>query len=202
MLARIYFPQTGIFELHDNSYIRYQTLNDELESKAGDNFANPTIVKDPEEYKYLLGTRHIDPDSGCTYETTEIKVTPNKDIVAWRKRFYNGKLDKNPQGPFFAEDIHLYTQQTLSTGMSKGGKHNKYATTCDVPTNNKSKLSVAQDEMFGSIVRKGDVQTIENIVPRQHRSSDTCIGNSTDTSVSNNKNNNIITNNINEFPTR
>jgi len=54
--------------------------------------------------------------------------------------------------------------------------------------------------MFGFIVRKGDVHTIENIVPRQHRSSDTCIGTSTDTSVSNN--NNIITNNINKFSTR
>jgi hypothetical protein len=82
-------------------------LNDELESKAGDNFANPIIVRDPKEYKYLLGTRHIDPDSGCTYETTEIKVTPNKGIDAWQKRFYNGKLDKNSQGSFFAEDIHL-----------------------------------------------------------------------------------------------
>jgi hypothetical protein len=64
-----------------------------------------------------------------------------------------------------------------------------------------SKLSVAQDEMFGSIVRKGDVQkTIDNLVSRQHRSSDTCIGNSTDTSISNN--NNIITNNINKFSTK
>ena len=54
--------------------------------------------------------------------------------------------------------------------------------------------------MFGSIVCKGDVHTIDNIVPRQHRSSDTCVGNSTDTSISNN--NNIITNNINKFSTR
>ena len=96
LLARIYFPQTGIFELHDNSYICYQTLNDELERKTG---ALPvsTFVRYPEEYKYLIGTRHVDPDSGCTYETTENTVTPNQDIVAWRKRFYNGKLDKNPQ---------------------------------------------------------------------------------------------------------
>jgi hypothetical protein len=90
-------------------------------------------------------------------------------------------------------------KQLLGMGISKGGKHNKYATTCDVPTNNKSKLCVAQDEMFGSIDRKVDVHTIDNIVPRQHRSSDTCIGNFTDTSVSNN--NIIITNNINKFST-
>ena len=75
----------------------------------------------------------MDPDSGCTYETTEIKVTPNKDIVAWRKRLYNGELDKNSRGLFFAEDIHLYTQQTLSTGLSKREKHKNNKTTCDVP---------------------------------------------------------------------
>ena len=102
LLARIYLPQTGIFELHDNSYICYQTLNDEVERKTG-NLPASTSVRDPEDYKYLIDTRHVDPDSGCTYETTEIKVTPNKDIVAWRKRFYNGKLDKNPQGPFFVQ---------------------------------------------------------------------------------------------------
>ena len=66
LLARIYFPQTGVFELHDNSYIRYQSLNEEVESKAGGNHTNATIVRDPEEYKYLIGTRHDDPDSGCT----------------------------------------------------------------------------------------------------------------------------------------
>ena len=62
-----------------------------------------------------------------------------------------------------------------------------------------SKLSVAQDEMFGSITRDGDVHTIDKLVPSQHRPTDTRIGNSTDTSISDN---NIITNNINKFSTR
>ena len=53
--------------------------------------------------------------------------------------------------------------------------------------------------MLGSIVRKGDVHTIDKIFPSQHRSTDTRIGNPTDTSISNN---NIITNNINKFSTR
>jgi hypothetical protein len=127
-------------------------------------------------------------------------LTPNQDIVAWLKRFYIGKLDKNSQGPFYAENIPEYTQQTLSTGLSKRGKHKYNKTTCDVPAHNMSKLSVAQDEMIGSIVRKRDVHTIDKLVPRQHRSSDTCIGNSNDTRISDN--NNIITNNINKFSTR
>jgi hypothetical protein len=87
----------------------------------------------------------------------------------------------------------------LSTGLSKRGKHKSNKTTCDVPANNMSKLSVAHDEIFGSIVCTGDVHTIDKLVPRQHRSTDTCIRNSTDTSISNND---IITSNINKFSTK
>ena len=63
LLARIYFPVTGIFELHDNSYIRYQSLHAELERKAGESPTNTTAVKDVSEYKYLIGTRHVNPKS-------------------------------------------------------------------------------------------------------------------------------------------
>ena len=117
-----------------------------------------------------MGTRKVDPDPGCTYDTTEIKVTPNQKIAAWRKRFYNGKLNTNSQGPFYDEDIYEYTQQTLRTGISEGGKHKYNKATSDVPADNMSKLSVAQDEKFGSIRRAGDVHTIDKLVPSQHRS--------------------------------
>jgi hypothetical protein len=89
-------------------------------------------------------------------------------------------------GPFYAEDIHVYTQQTLRTGLSKRGKHKMIKTTCDVPANNKSTLSAAQDDMIGSSHCVGDVVTIKAIVPSHHRSTVTCISS-----------NNIITHNIN-----
>ena len=110
---------------------------------------------------------------------------------------FSKKLDKNSQEPFYAD---VYTQQTLSTGLSEREKHKYNKITCDVPANNMSKLSVAQDKLFGSIVCTGDVHTIDKLVPRQHRSIDTHIGNSADTRISNNNNN--ITNNINQFSTR
>ena len=34
LLARVYFPDTGVFELHDNSYIRYQSLKEDEETRA------------------------------------------------------------------------------------------------------------------------------------------------------------------------
>ena len=74
LLARVYFLDTGIFELHDNSYILYQSLNGELEKRAETSQNTTLILKNVSEYKYLIGTRHVDPESGLTYETTEIKV--------------------------------------------------------------------------------------------------------------------------------
>jgi hypothetical protein len=58
LLARIYFSETGVFELHGNSYILYQNLNEEVANKAGKNLASITTVRDSEKYKYLIGTRH------------------------------------------------------------------------------------------------------------------------------------------------
>jgi hypothetical protein len=85
LLDRIYFPDTKIFELHDNGYIQYQSFKDQI-----------TGVDEPEQeapedhpvefYAPLVGTRHIDPKNGLTYQTVDIKVTPNRDIVAWRRR--------------------------------------------------------------------------------------------------------------------
>ena len=60
ILASVYFPDTDIFELHDNSYIRYQSLNAELEKSAEKSPTITPILKDVSEYKYLIGTRHVD----------------------------------------------------------------------------------------------------------------------------------------------
>ena len=54
----------------------------------------------------------------------------------------------NSQGPFYAEEIHLYTQLTLRRGLPKRGKHHK--TTCDAPAVNMSKLSAAQEDVIDS----------------------------------------------------
>ena len=116
MLARIYFSDTKIFELHDNGYIQYQSFKDQI-----------TGVDEPEEepredhpvefYAPLVGTRHIDPKNGLTYQTVDIKTTPNRDIVAWRRRIIRGVLQDTSQGPFHVHDIYTYTQQTLKNGM-------------------------------------------------------------------------------------
>jgi hypothetical protein len=101
----------------------YATLRTCLHGKKGVDHGNSiritktpfytTPVKDVSECKYMIGTRHVDPESGLTYKTTEIKGAPKKDITAWQKRVYNGKLDKNSQGLFYVKDILLYTQPTL-----------------------------------------------------------------------------------------
>ena len=61
LLAKIYFPDTKIFKLHDNGYIQDQSFKDQF-----------TGVDEP-----LVGTRHIDPKNELTYQTVDIKITPN-----------------------------------------------------------------------------------------------------------------------------
>ena len=82
---------------------------------------------------------------------------------------------KNSQGPFYAEEIHLYTQQTLRRGLPKRGK--KHDTACDVPADNMSKLSAAQEDVIDSSLSEEDVPTNEEIVSSSLGSADnTSIG--------------------------
>ena len=66
-----------------------------------------------ENYQLLVESRHIDPNNGLTYETVDIKIAPNRDIITWRRRVIEGSLQDTPQGPFHAEDIYQYTHTTL-----------------------------------------------------------------------------------------
>ena len=105
LLARVYFPATGAYELHGDGYIQYQSFTDQLigvyEPKQ------EVLVECPmEDYHMLVGFRHIDPKNGLAYETVDIKITPNSDIVAWRWKVIKGSLQNTPQGPFHAEDIY------------------------------------------------------------------------------------------------
>ena len=77
----------------------------------------PRVDYPVEFYAPLVGTRHIDPKNELTYQTIDIKVTPNRDIVAWRRKIIRGVLQDTSQGPFHAHDIYTYTQQTLKNGM-------------------------------------------------------------------------------------
>jgi hypothetical protein len=70
-----------------------------------------------EFYAPLVSTRHIDPKYGLTYPTVDIKGTPNRDIVAWRRRIIRGILQDTPQVPFYGYDIYSYTQGTPKDGM-------------------------------------------------------------------------------------
>jgi hypothetical protein len=64
-------------------------------------------------YIPLIGTRHIDPYNGLLYETTDVKDTKQRDIVAWRRRILNCRFQGQYQRPLHIYDIHKYTNQQL-----------------------------------------------------------------------------------------
>ena len=81
----------------------------------------PPLEKPAEFFRPLIGTRHVDPENGLTYETVELKVNKQRDIVAWRRRVINGVLQDTPQGPFHVRDIYQYTQDTIEKGLLSDG---------------------------------------------------------------------------------
>ena len=122
-----------------------------------------------EFYAPLVGTRHIDPKNGLTYQTVDIKVTSNQDIVAWRRRIIRGVLQDTSQGPFHVHDIHTYTQRTLKYGMlderpsvdrSPSGISHRVASEPDV--NARSRPLGSESPTIGETVRLGTYGTSRN----------------------------------------
>ena len=75
----------------------YQNFNIQVHSLGlHDAAAEEPQVRPVEFYQPLIRTRHVDPQNGLTYETVEIKVTPQRDIVAWRRRVINGVVVDAP----------------------------------------------------------------------------------------------------------
>ena len=69
---------------------------------------------------------------------------------------------KNSQGPFYAEEIHLYTQTTLRGDYLK--EESTIRPLVNVPAVNMSKLSAAQEDVIDSSLSEEDVPTNEEIV--------------------------------------
>ena len=85
LLARVYILATGVYKLHDNGYIQYQNFTDQLIG-AHEPKQDVSVERPMEDYQLLVGSRHIDPKNGLKYETVDKKITPNRDIVAWRRK--------------------------------------------------------------------------------------------------------------------
>ena len=98
----------------------YQDFNIQCHSLGLHDASEEPQVRPVEFYQPLIGTRHVDPQNGLTYETVDIKVTPQGDIVVWRRRVMNGVAVDAPQGPLHVSTIHQqYTQETLLNGLDK-----------------------------------------------------------------------------------
>ena len=105
LLARIYFPQTGVFELHDNSYIRYQTLNDEVESKTSDLPASHAVwlLNRVPNSKYVPNQKWLTPrqQQFPDRKVTDLTKLQPFGITCWthiKKARRPGKSDINPRG--------------------------------------------------------------------------------------------------------
>ena len=60
----------------------------------------PLLEKPVDFFRPLVGSRHVDPKNGLTYETVELKITRQRDIVAWRWRVINGVFSGCTSGTY------------------------------------------------------------------------------------------------------
>ena len=104
----------------------------------------------------------MDPQNGLTYETVDIKITPQRDIVAWRRRVMNGVEVDAPQGPLHVDTIHQYTQDTLLNGMDK--RKSDGMTPSGISPRVRRKRSRDPDGNLGVSLARGDVVGLEDVI--------------------------------------
>ena len=69
---KVYYPATATSEWVDEQLVKYADPLDQLEDKKLIVSAEDIPERDIEDFYPLLGTRHVDPDNGLTYETTDV----------------------------------------------------------------------------------------------------------------------------------
>ena len=104
----------------------------------------------------------MDPQNGLTHETVDIKVTPQRDIVARRQRAMNGVVVDAPQGPLHVDTIHQYTQNTLLNGMDK--RQSDGTTPSGISPRVRGKRPRDPDDNLGVSLVRGDIPGLKDII--------------------------------------
>jgi len=115
LLARVYFLEDGCVQRWEAAGITYADPLTELEKHQAPKRTLQLSDANPKDFEWLKGTRHIDPDEGLMFQTTDIKVTRDGYIVAYRRRVHNGLMVGKPDGPYHVADISQYTRTTLGS---------------------------------------------------------------------------------------
>ena len=93
--------------------VKYADPLDQLEYKKVIVSADDIPEWDIEDFYPLLGTRHVDPDNGLTYETTDVFQDKQGYNLVYRRLVTKGRLEKHQDGPLHAADIESYTKVNL-----------------------------------------------------------------------------------------
>jgi hypothetical protein len=70
--VKVYYPATATSKWVDEQLVKYADPLDQLEDKKLIVSAEDIPERDIEDFYPLLGTRHVDPDNGLTYETAHV----------------------------------------------------------------------------------------------------------------------------------
>jgi hypothetical protein len=97
----------------DEQLVKYADPLDQLDDKKLIVSAEDIPERDIEDFYPLLGTRHVDPDNGLTYDTTDVLHDKRGYNLVYRRLVTKRLLKKHQDGPLHAADIESYTQENL-----------------------------------------------------------------------------------------
>ena len=93
--------------------MKYADPLDQLEEKKLIAPAEDVPERAIEDFYPLLGTRHVNPDNGLTYETTDVFQDKRGYNLVYRRLVTKGSLEKHQDGPLHAAVIESYTKVNL-----------------------------------------------------------------------------------------
>ena len=97
----------------DELLVKYADPLDHQEDKKLNVSAEDIPERNIEDFYPPLGTRHVDPDNGLTYETTDVFQDKQGYNLVYRRLVTKGRLEKHQDGPLHAADIESYTKVNL-----------------------------------------------------------------------------------------
>ena len=111
--VKVYYPATATSEWVDEQLVKYAYPLNQLENMKLIVSAEDIAERDIEDFYPLLETRHVDPDNGLTYETTDEFQDKWGYNLVYRRLVTKGRLEKHLDGPLHAANIESNSKVNL-----------------------------------------------------------------------------------------
>ena len=141
--------------------MKYADPLNQLEDKKLIVSAEDIPERDIEDFYPLLGTRHVDPDNGLTYETTDVFQDKQGYNLVYRRLVTKGRLEKHQDGLLHAADIESYTKVNLERCSDLTGLQHDRTASPGIASNRR-RMDTSSSSGRSETVHFPEVSNLEN----------------------------------------